>query len=261
MSQICHKSLKKRLDNFSNMLKSLMETMSFFLLPPQCRCCEKFLDVGQQGICSDCLAEIHWIEPPFCSVCGTPFVSQEVRSHPCSSCLTKRKYFTMARALGAYHGSLQEAIHRWKYQGKATLTPFLGQWMTEGLYRYWDPKRLDLLIPVPLHKQRLRERGFNQALLLVKELSHRTGIPYRKRILQKVRPTLPQVNLSGVEREKGVRGSFEIVRKEELEEKTILLVDDVYTTGATVNECSKVLLAAGAERVDVFTLAHALIRF
>jgi ComF family protein len=130
--------------------------------------------------------------------------------------------------------------------------------MTEGLYRYWDPKRLDLLIPVPLHKQRLRERGFNQALLLVKELSHRTGIPYRKRILQKVRPTLPQVNLSGVEREKGVRGSFEIVRKEELEEKTILLVDDVYTTGATVNECSKVLLAAGAERVDVFTLAHAL---
>ncbi len=164
----------------------------------------------------------------------------------------------MARALGAYQGSLQEAIHQWKYQGKATLTPFLGQWMIEGLYRYWDPKHLDLLIPVPLHKQRLRERGFNQALLLVKELSHRTGIPYRKRILQKVRPTLPQVNLSGVEREKAVRGSFEIVRKEELEEKRILLVDDVYTTGATVNECSKVLLAAGAERADVFTLAHAL---
>jgi ComF family protein len=239
-------------------MRFIIERLFQFLLPSQCHCCEKFLDEGQKGICSDCLAEIHWIEPPFCSVCGTPFVSKEVRSHPCMSCLTKRKYFTMARALGAYHGFLQEAIHRWKYQGKVTLTPFWGEWMTEGLYRYWDPKHLDLLIPVPLHKERLRDRGFNQALLLVKELSHRTGIPYRKRLLQKIKPTLPQVNLSGTEREKGVRGSFQIVGTKDLEGKTILLVDDVYTTGATVNECSKVLLAAGAERVDVFTLAHTL---
>jgi ComF family protein len=130
--------------------------------------------------------------------------------------------------------------------------------MTKGLYHYWDSTLFDFLIPVPLHPQRLRERGSNQALLLVKELSRRTGIPYRKRVLQKVRPTIPQVNLSGVEREKEVRGSFHIIGKGEVEGKSILLVDDVYTTGATVNECSKVLLAGGAERVDVFTLAHAL---
>jgi ComF family protein len=239
-------------------MRFIIERLFQFLLPPQCHCCEKFLDKGKQGICSDCLSEIHWIEPPFCSVCGTPFISKEVRSHPCGSCLTKRKYFTMARALGAYEGPLQEAIHRWKYQGKTTLTPFFVKWMVEGLYRYWDPNLIDLLVPVPLHTQRLRERGFNQALLLVKELSHRTGIPYRKRALQKVRPTIPQVNLSGVERAKGVRGSFHMIGKEELEGKSILLVDDVYTTGATVNECSKVLLAGGAERVDVLTLAHAL---
>jgi ComF family protein len=164
----------------------------------------------------------------------------------------------MARALGAYDGSLQEAIHRWKYQGKIALTSFFGEWMTERLYRYWDPNLLDLLIPVPLHPRRLRERGFNQALLLVKELSRRTGIPYGKRFLQKVRPTVPQVNLNGLEREKEVRGSFYSIGEEEVEGKSILLVDDVYTTGATVNECSKVLLAAGAERVDVLTLAHAL---
>lgn len=164
----------------------------------------------------------------------------------------------MARALGAYEDSLQEAIHRWKYEGKIHLTPFFGKWMAEGLNRYWGPDLFDLLIPVPLHPKRLRERGFNQALLLVKEVSRRTGIPYRKRVLRKVRPTIPQVNLSGAEREKAVRGSFHIVGKEEVEGKSILLVDDVYTTGATVNECSKVLLAAGAERVDVLTLAHAL---
>jgi ComF family protein len=164
----------------------------------------------------------------------------------------------MARALGAYEGALQKAIHRWKYQGKIPLTPFFAEWMVGALYRYWDPNLFDLMIPVPLHTRRLRERGFNQALLLVKELSHRAGIPYRKRVLQKVRLTLPQVNLSGGEREKGVRGSFQMTEKEELEGKSILLVDDVYTTGATVNECSKVLLAGGAERVDVLTLAHAL---
>jgi ComF family protein len=187
-----------------------------------------------------------------------PFVSGEVGTHLCGTCLTRRRYFTMARAFGLYQGSLQEAIHRWKYEGKTYLNPFFGKWMAEGFYRYWDADLFGLLIPVPLHKQRLRERGFNQALLLAKELSHRTGIPYLKRVLQKRRPTIPQANLSGKEREKGVRGVFLVIGREKVEGKSILLVDDVYTTGATVNECSKVLMAAGAERVDVFTLAHAI---
>jgi ComF family protein len=236
----------------------MIERLFQFLLPAQCLCCEKFLDEGRQGICLGCLSEIHWIEPPFCSICGAPFLSKEVRSHSCSNCLTQKRYFTMARALGAYDGSLQETIHRWKYQGKITLTSLFGEWMTEGIYHYWDPTLFDLLIPVPLHPHRLRGRGFNQALLLVKELSRQTGIPYRKRVLQKIKLTIPQVNLSGIERKKEVRGSFHIIGKEELKGKTILLVDDVYTTGATVNECSKVLVAAGAERVDVLTLARAL---
>ena len=233
-------------------------TLFQFFLPPQCPCCERLLEEDQQGFCSNCLSEIRWIEPPFCSICGIPFISKEVESHPCGACVTHRKYFTMARAWGAFEGSLQEAIHRWKYEGKTRLTPFFAEWMVKGLNRYWEPDSLDLLIPVPLYTQRLRERGFNQALLLVKELSRRTGIPYRKTILQKKKPTIPQVNLSGAEREKGLRGAFHIIRNEELLGKSVLLVDDVYTTGATVNECSKVLLRGRAERVDVLTLAHAL---
>lgn len=164
----------------------------------------------------------------------------------------------MARALGAFEGSLQEAIHRWKYEGKTYLTPFFAEWMAEGLNRYWEPGSLDLLIPVPLHTRRLRERGFNQALLLVKDLSRRTGIPYRKRILQKKKSTIPQVNLSGIEREKALGRTFHVIEKEELSGQWVLLIDDVYTTGATVNECSKALLKGGAERVDVLTLAHAI---
>ena len=164
----------------------------------------------------------------------------------------------MARALGAYEGSLREAIHRWKYEGKTYLTPLFAKWMAEGLNRYWEPDSLDLLIPVPLHRHRLRERGFNQVLLLVREIGFRTGIPYRKTILQKKKPTIPQVTLSGLEREKGLRGAFHVIGGEELVGKSVLLVDDVYTTGATVNECSKMLRRGGAKRVDVLTLAHAI---
>ena len=233
-------------------------TLFQFFLPPQCPCCEKFSEEGKQGFCSNCLSQIRWIEPPFCSICGIPFISSEVETHPCGACVTHRKYFTIARALGAFEGSLQEAIHRWKYEGKTYLTPFFAEWMAEGLNRYWEPGSFDLLIPVPLHTQRLRERGFNQALLLVKDLSRRTGIPYQKTILQKKKLTIAQVNLSGVEREKGLRGTFNVIEKEKLLGMSVLLVDDVYTTGATVNECSKMLLRGGAERVDVFTLAHAI---
>jgi ComF family protein len=233
-------------------------TLFQFLLPRQCPCCEKFLGESQNGFCSNCLSEIHWIEPPFCSICGTPFISEGIKSHPCGACVTHLKYFTMARALGNYEGALQAAIHHWKYEGRTYLTPFFAEWMAEGLVRYWSADSFDLLIPTPLHFQRLRERGFNQALLLVKELSHRTGIPYRKKILQKKKPTIPQVNLSGPEREKGLRGAFHLIGEEELKGKSVLLVDDVYTTGATVNECSKVLLNGGAARVDVLTLAHTI---
>jgi len=233
-------------------------TVFQFFLPPQCPCCEKFSEEGKQGFCSNCLSQIRWIEPPFCSICGIPFISREVETHPCGACVTHRKYFTIARALGAFEGALQEAIHRWKYEGKTYLTPFFADWMAEGLNRHWEPGSLNLLIPVPLHTRRLRERGFNQALLLVRELSRRTGIPYRKSILQKKKSTIPQVNLSGVEREKELRGTFQVIGKEELSGLSVLLIDDVYTTGATVNECSKVLLRGGAKKVDVLTLAHVL---
>lgn len=117
---------------------------------------------------------------------------------------------------------------------------------------------MDLLIPVPLHPKRLRERGFNQALLLAKELSRRTQIPYQGRILKKKKPTPPQVQLNAGERERGVKGAFHLTDREGVEGKTILLIDDVYTTGATVNECSKVLIRGGARRVDVLTLAHTM---
>lgn len=237
------------------LVKSLLQ----WILPSQCHCCETLLEEGQTGICPTCLSKMRWIEPPFCTRCGVPFLSREGENHLCGGCLTRKRYFTMARAIGTYEGSLREILHRWKYEEKTYLTSFFGEKLEEGFYRYWSRRSFDLMIPVPLHSKRLKERGFNQALLLVKELNRRTQMPYAKRILQKRIPTLPQVLLNGEARETGVRGSFHIQGAEEVRGKRILLVDDVYTTGATVNECSRVLLKAGAQQVDVLTLAHAIL--
>jgi ComF family protein len=238
-----------------------LEKLFQFFLPSQCACCGTFLDEGHPGLCADCFARTRPIEPPLCSVCGLPFVSSVGESHVCGGCHIRKKHFTTARAVAYYEGPLQETLHRWKYERRISLTPFLGRWMAERLRRYWTHPRFDLLIPVPLHVKRLRDRGFNQALLLTRELSRWTRIPYGKGVLQKRRATVPQVDLSGAEREKRIKGVFTVPANGPIEDRSVLLVDDVYTTGATVNECAKVLLAAGARRVDVFTLARAVKHF
>lgn len=240
-------------------MRVLVKSLLQWILPSQCYGCETLLEEGQSGFCPTCLSKLRWIEPPFCTRCGVPFPSRVGENHLCGDCLTRKRYFTIARAIGYYEGSLREVLHRWKYEEKTYLTPFFGEKLEEGFFRYWPHQTFDLIIPVPLHPKRLKERGFNQALLLVKELSRRTRIPYAKRILQKKLPTLPQVLLNGEAREKGVRGSFHIQHPEEIKRKRILLVDDVYTTGATVNECSRLLLKAGAEQIDVLTLAHTVL--
>jgi competence protein ComFC len=117
---------------------------------------------------------------------------------------------------------------------------------------------VDVMVPVPLHIRRLRERGFNQALLLVKELSKRAGIPYQERVLRKIKDTPVQITLKKRERSKNLKGAFQVQDQEAIKGKTVVLVDDVYTTGATVNECSRALLAAGAKQVAVLTVARAL---
>jgi ComF family protein len=117
---------------------------------------------------------------------------------------------------------------------------------------------IDVMVPVPLHIRRLRERGFNQALLLIRELSKRMGIPYEERVLKKIKDTPVQIALKKRERRKNLTGAFQVRDQEAIRGKAIVLVDDVYTTGATVNECSHALLKAGAKQVAVLTVARAL---
>jgi ComF family protein len=164
----------------------------------------------------------------------------------------------MARAFGVYDGSLLEAIHRFKYTGKTPLSRPLSLLARETFCQFWGEKAIDLLIPVPLHVKRLRDRGFNQALLLAKRWAKLENLSLDPFALLRTRWTEPQTSLSRNERKKNIKGAFAVKEPESVRGERLLLVDDVYTTGATVNECARVLMNAGAEFVDVLTLARAV---
>ena len=208
--------------------------------------------------CELCRSDLVPICSPFCLECGIPFVSKEGDNHTCWECLTEKKYFRKARAFGVYDGSLMEAIHVFKYGKKAVVSTPLVALLRDTFYHFWGRDNVDLLIPVPLHIKRLRERGFNQAHLLITKWARQDQIPFDGLALSRSRWTQPQTALSRKERKRNIRNAFSVENPERIRGKKILLVDDVYTTGSTVNECAKVLMTAGAEWVDVLTLARAV---
>lgn len=181
-----------------------------------------------------------------------PFVSQESENHLCGRCLKKAPPFRAARSAGIYDGVLLEAIHRFKYNGKTSLAKPLTMIMAD----VFPAIECDLIVPVPLHKTRLKERGFNQSLLLAKGLVRIYNRPMDYLNLERIRATEHQINLKGKERLMNVKDTFAVKDKAPFRDKRILLIDDVYTTGATVAECSKTLKKAGAKSVDVLTLAR-----
>ena len=228
-----------------------------FFFPPKCALCGQIPEDHRPDLpCASCRQRIPPVSPPRCPGCGVPFEAPG-DDHLCSACLTERRFFSVARAMGIYEGWIAETLSRFKYHGASHLAIPLGNFMAEC----HDPDLLwsaiDLLIPVPLHPHRLRQRGFNQSLLLARQIGRRHSIPVDFLSLERTRVTVPQVELSGAERKKNLYGAFRIRKKENIHQKHILLVDDVFTTGATARECSKVLLRAGAKKVDVITCARA----
>jgi ComF family protein len=228
-----------------DILSSLLDLIA----PTECKIkgCNSPLKWNERYICSLCLNKIRPIEPPYCSKCGKPINEGRI----CVECQRMRKYFSYARVYGRYEGVLKEAIHLFKYEKKRVLSNVLG----ELLDNIFDGKSdIHHIVPVPLSKKRKRERGFNQTELLARVLSRKRGIPIFLGLL-KVVDTPPQVGLPLRERKKNLKDSF--VCKEYLNGNSVVLIDDVITTGATVNECSKALLKAGAKRIFVLALSCA----
>lgn len=243
----------------SELILGIFESIKDLLFPPRCLTCNLQLDRYRLPLlCESCRCGFAPIVSPLCSCCGLPFPSG--RDHLCGDCLPGKQPFALARASFYYQQPLVSLILQWKFSHRMTGLATMATLATQSavLSNYTTP---DLVLPVPLHKSRLRQRGFNQALLLA-----RSCFPlWQNRIvadgLLRIRATVPQASLNGVGRRKNLRGAFSLKHPGMVRGKTVLLVDDVLTTGSTVSECSRALRAGGAERVEVFTLARSLLSY
>lgn len=227
--------------------------------PPYCFGCRSRARHG--GFCRRCLDRIGMPRSPLCPSCGLPFRTRLGADHPCGRCLRRRPAFRRARACALYVSSaaeespLAKALHLFKYGRDVTVGADLSHLLVA---RCPHPPEYDLLVPVPLHPARLRWRGFNQSLLLARPLGRSWGVEVDPLVLRRARSTPPQVGLDESARRKNVRGAFRVAVPGSIRGRSILLVDDVLTTGATANECALTLRRSGARRVDVLVLARVL---
>ncbi len=238
-------------------MKHAWQCFSDLIFPPRCLACETVLGERRTSLCADCFARIKYIHSPLCSCCGQPFSEPGVGDHVCGDCLSSPPPFTAARSLGLYEGVLMEVIHRFKYGGKISAGEQLGELMACCSYPAFAVTDYSLIMPVPLHLRRLRQRGFNQALILSRQISRRYGLDLDFLSLKRDIFTEPQVGLGRDRRESNIKGAFTIVDPGRIMNEKIILVDDVYTTGSTAKECARALLKSGAEEVAVLTVARA----
>jgi ComF family protein len=225
------------------------------LLPPLCLACDA--PVKDQGaLCSTCWSDTHFIAPPFCATCGTPFDAPVGDGQICAACIAHPPLFASARAAMLYDEGCKKLILGFKHGDRTHLTRTLAQWLQRAGHDVLATA--DAIMPVPLHRWRLFKRRYNQAALLALALGAATGKPVLADGLLRLRPTPTQGHMNRKERQVNVHGAFGLHARcrDGVKGKTIVLIDDVLTTGATLNECSQTLLEAGAEAVHVLTLAR-----
>ena len=217
--------------------------------PPRCLGCDT---LGEDYLCDACLKEIERVPQPACRICGHTLTASD-----CHNCAGRVRSFTSARGAADYDGVLREAIQDFKYNGKRMLARPLGDLMFAYLEKRADfPwRKADCIIPVPIHPRRRRFRGYNQSELLARHLSERTGIPLVTGLLIRRRWTKPQVECSRDERRTNLLKAFRVLNPVPICGKTVILVDDVSTTGSTIHEASIALRRAGVERIYVLCLA------
>jgi ComF family protein len=225
------------------------------VFPAFCPSCRSPLGADRRDpLCGPCFTGIVRIVPPLCARCGLPLPSQPTDdSAICLRCLAVPPAYDYARGVGIYAGTLRAALHALKFQRKRAVAKPLVELMLEQR-RATFGSDVDALVPVPLARHRLAERGYNQAELIAERLSAVLGVPLRRRWLLRVRETSAQSDLTAAERQENVEGAF--VATGSLADQHIVVIDDVLTTGATASACARALRAAGARRIGVVTVAR-----
>jgi ComF family protein len=223
-------------------LQALLDTV----FPPSCLCCKR----SGAALCANCLSAIPMLVGPLCSYCGTPIVPSKM----CSNCAGTGMKLHGLRVVSLYQEPLRSYIHALKYEGRTGLAEPLGTLLASTYLR--SHIHADLIIPVPLHTQRLRARGYNQAQLLAEVCARRVQVDWNYQVLARVRATSAQVSLSHQERLKNVSQAFRCVQPQIVHNRRVLLIDDVCTTGATLEACAVPLLQARAREVWGLVLAR-----
>jgi ComF family protein len=243
---------------------NLFSQLIDIIYPPRCPICRGFLrndgatEKNTAGhMCGNCYSDLREIHPPLCPVCGRPFVTGIETNHLCEECLRKRPDYDSAAAAYLYEGALMTAIHRFKYGSKRFLSDSLGPLLAQFAESRLQKCDSLLAMPIPLHPRRLRERGFNQSLLLATYVAKRLDTELDFLSLRRVRYTLPQTGLGKEERRKNVKNAFQLKNPKIVKGRTVLLIDDVATTGNTLNECARILKRAGSGKVLCLVLARA----
>ena len=216
-------------------------------------------------MCGPCWEGIERITAPYCRVCGLPFsqfLSVTAGRRPalaslCGPCRRRMPRFSYARSAARYGEVAREALHAFKFGGRRALAAPLGDLLAELGTVGLPVKDPGLLVPVPLHPRRERERGFNQSLLLARRLGHAWSLPVRADVLVRTVPTPPQAELSAEARRRNVRGAFALRHPDLVAGRHVIVVDDVFTTGSTVSACALCLKRGGASAVGVLTVARA----
>ena len=223
-----------------------------FALPARCPGCGTIVD-EVDTFCAPCWTGIEFLGSSGCETCGIPLEATDAGT--CAVCLAKPPRISRTRAAVAYGDIARTVALRLKYGRKVALANTMARYMTP-LLQPLSPG--DILVPVPLHRRRLWQRGFNQAVVVMRVLSRRTGIPTDARLLERVKRTPPLKGMSAQQRRRTVAGAFKVREGADLRGRTVVLVDDVLTTGATANACARALKRAGAERVELISWARVI---
>jgi ComF family protein len=229
------------------------------LYPPVCQLCHGHRAGAREGfVCAKCWSHVRFIRAPFCERCGLPFTGDLTTSFVCTNCNNLKLHFTSARSAVVAKTVVLEAIHRFKYSRALWFENFLAGLLVREAAPVLARGTWHHIVPVPLHPVKRREREFNQAALLAAPLARATKIPLDEKLLRRVNPTATQTLLTREERAANMKSAFAVRKGTRLAGRRIVLVDDVFTTGATTNACAAALRAAGAAEVGVWTVARGL---
>lgn len=227
------------------MIQKLLE----LLYPSTCIFCGK---ICQEGICPECRTKVRTIREPRCKKCGKPI--RRAEEEYCYDCQKRKFHYEQGRSLWLHKAPVKESVYRFKYKNRRVYGEVYAKEMAEAFGELLRLREIDLIIPVPLHKRKLKSRGFNQAAVLARKLGELTGIPVNTELVVRRKYTTPQKEFGHNERRKNLKDAFAVTKKQ-MDAAHILIIDDIYTTGSTIDSIAEVLEKSGVTKTYFLTIS------